>query len=47
VEEVAETFWKFADEGISHLMLVMSPETNTAIDQIGRVIQLMDRGRSA
>jgi alkanesulfonate monooxygenase SsuD/methylene tetrahydromethanopterin reductase-like flavin-dependent oxidoreductase (luciferase family) len=38
VEEVAETFWKFADEGISHLMLVMSPETNTAIDQIGRVI---------
>jgi alkanesulfonate monooxygenase SsuD/methylene tetrahydromethanopterin reductase-like flavin-dependent oxidoreductase (luciferase family) len=47
VEEVAEKFWEFADEGISHLMLAMSPESLAAIEQIGRVIQLMDRGRSA
>jgi hypothetical protein len=46
LDEIAATFWKFADEGISHLMLVMSPETPAAIEQIGRVIQLMDRGRS-
>lgn len=47
VEEIADICWKFADEGISHLMLVMSPETIEAIDHIGRVIQLMDRGRPA
>jgi alkanesulfonate monooxygenase SsuD/methylene tetrahydromethanopterin reductase-like flavin-dependent oxidoreductase (luciferase family) len=47
VAEIAETFWKFADEGISHLMLVLSPETSEAIEQIGRVVQLMDRGRRA
>jgi alkanesulfonate monooxygenase SsuD/methylene tetrahydromethanopterin reductase-like flavin-dependent oxidoreductase (luciferase family) len=47
VEEIADTFWKFADEGISHLMLCVSPETIEAIEQIGRVIQLMDRGRPA
>jgi alkanesulfonate monooxygenase SsuD/methylene tetrahydromethanopterin reductase-like flavin-dependent oxidoreductase (luciferase family) len=45
VEEIAETFWEFADEGISHLMLVLSPETIEAIEQIGHVVQLMDRGR--
>lgn len=45
VEEIADTFWRFADEGISHLMLCMSPESHAAIEQIGRVIQLMDRGR--
>ena len=47
VEEIADTFWKFADEGISHLMLCVSPESHATIEQIGRVIQLMDRGRPA
>ena len=27
VEDIADIFWKFADEGISHLMLALSPET--------------------
>jgi alkanesulfonate monooxygenase SsuD/methylene tetrahydromethanopterin reductase-like flavin-dependent oxidoreductase (luciferase family) len=47
MEQVADTFWRFAEEGISHLMLCLSPESREAIEQIGRVIQLMDRGRPA
>jgi alkanesulfonate monooxygenase SsuD/methylene tetrahydromethanopterin reductase-like flavin-dependent oxidoreductase (luciferase family) len=47
MDEVAETFWGFADEGITHLMLCLSPESHAAIEQVGRVIQLMDRGRPA
>jgi alkanesulfonate monooxygenase SsuD/methylene tetrahydromethanopterin reductase-like flavin-dependent oxidoreductase (luciferase family) len=45
VEDIAGTFWRFADEGISHLMLAMSPESQAAIEHIGRVIEMMDRGR--
>jgi alkanesulfonate monooxygenase SsuD/methylene tetrahydromethanopterin reductase-like flavin-dependent oxidoreductase (luciferase family) len=44
-EEVAETFWAFADDGIAHLMLRLAPETAGSIEQIGQVIELMDRGR--
>jgi alkanesulfonate monooxygenase SsuD/methylene tetrahydromethanopterin reductase-like flavin-dependent oxidoreductase (luciferase family) len=47
VEEIAATFWEFADEGITHLMLCLSPESHAAVEQIGQVIQLMDRGRAA
>jgi alkanesulfonate monooxygenase SsuD/methylene tetrahydromethanopterin reductase-like flavin-dependent oxidoreductase (luciferase family) len=45
VEEVAATLWAFADEGIAHLMLAVVPETLEAIEEIGRVIEIMDRGR--
>ena len=44
-EEIASAFWAFADEGISHLMLLLSPATLAPIEAIGRVIELMDRGR--
>jgi alkanesulfonate monooxygenase SsuD/methylene tetrahydromethanopterin reductase-like flavin-dependent oxidoreductase (luciferase family) len=45
IEEIAARFWAFADEGISHLSLRLAPETLEPIEQIGRVIELMDRGR--
>jgi hypothetical protein len=45
--EIAETFWSFADAGITHLMLLVEPRTLAPIEQLGRVIELMDRGRSA
>jgi alkanesulfonate monooxygenase SsuD/methylene tetrahydromethanopterin reductase-like flavin-dependent oxidoreductase (luciferase family) len=44
-EEIASAFWAFADEGISHLMLMLSPATLAPIEAIGRVIELMDCGR--
>jgi alkanesulfonate monooxygenase SsuD/methylene tetrahydromethanopterin reductase-like flavin-dependent oxidoreductase (luciferase family) len=44
-EEIASAFWAFADEGISHLMLVLSPATLAPIEALGRVIELMNRGR--
>jgi alkanesulfonate monooxygenase SsuD/methylene tetrahydromethanopterin reductase-like flavin-dependent oxidoreductase (luciferase family) len=45
IEEIASAFWAFADEGISHLMLHTSLETAAPIEKLGRVIELMDRGR--
>jgi alkanesulfonate monooxygenase SsuD/methylene tetrahydromethanopterin reductase-like flavin-dependent oxidoreductase (luciferase family) len=44
-EEIAAACWAFADEGISHLMLLLSPATLAPLEAIGRVIELMDRGR--
>jgi len=44
-EEIAQAFWALADEGIDHLMIVPAPETPASIEQIGRVIEDMDRGR--
>jgi len=44
-EEIAATFWAFADEGISHLMLRLAPESPGAIEQIGRVVEVMAHGR--
>jgi alkanesulfonate monooxygenase SsuD/methylene tetrahydromethanopterin reductase-like flavin-dependent oxidoreductase (luciferase family) len=45
VEELAATFWAFADEGITNLMLWLYPDTRASIETLGRVIELMDRGR--
>jgi alkanesulfonate monooxygenase SsuD/methylene tetrahydromethanopterin reductase-like flavin-dependent oxidoreductase (luciferase family) len=44
-DAIAEAFWSFADQGISHIPLMLAPHTPTSIEAIGRVIERMKRGR--
>jgi probable F420-dependent oxidoreductase len=44
-EEIAATLLQFADAGVRHLNVILEPVTSVeAIEQFGRVLELMDRG---
>ena len=44
-EHIAEALLGFAAEGISHLQVLLSPNTSTAIEQFAPVIALLDKDR--
>ncbi len=43
-EQIAETIREFAREGITHLQIMLRPNTPEAIEQLGAVLQDLDRG---
>lgn len=43
-EEIAQTIRGFAAEGISHLQIMLRPNTPAAIEQLASVLELLDRG---
>ncbi len=43
-EEIAQTIRAFADEGISHLQIMLRPNTREAIEQLAEVLEDLDRG---
>jgi alkanesulfonate monooxygenase SsuD/methylene tetrahydromethanopterin reductase-like flavin-dependent oxidoreductase (luciferase family) len=43
-EQIAETLRAYAIEGVSHLQVVLSPNTSAAIEQFAPVLELLDRG---
>jgi alkanesulfonate monooxygenase SsuD/methylene tetrahydromethanopterin reductase-like flavin-dependent oxidoreductase (luciferase family) len=42
-EQIAETLRAFAEAGVDHLQIVLSPNTSAAIEQFAPVIELLDR----
>ena len=44
VEEIADTIRSFADEGITHLQIMLRPNVHEAIEQLAAVLENLDRG---
>jgi len=44
VEQIADTIRAFADEGISHIQIMLRPNTPEAIEQLAGVLEILDRG---
>jgi alkanesulfonate monooxygenase SsuD/methylene tetrahydromethanopterin reductase-like flavin-dependent oxidoreductase (luciferase family) len=42
-EQIAETLRAYAAEGVSHLQVILSPNTGAAIEQFALVLELLDR----
>jgi probable F420-dependent oxidoreductase len=43
-EQIAETIRAFAGEGISHIQIMLRPNTPQAIEQLSGVLEILDRG---
>lgn len=43
-EQMAETFRAFAREGISHVQVVLGPQTKGSIEEFAKVLDILDRG---
>ncbi|HEX7102050.1 MAG TPA: LLM class flavin-dependent oxidoreductase [Nitrolancea sp.] len=44
IEQIAETIRAFAGEGISHIQIMLRPNTPDAIEQLAGVLEILDRG---
>jgi alkanesulfonate monooxygenase SsuD/methylene tetrahydromethanopterin reductase-like flavin-dependent oxidoreductase (luciferase family) len=42
-EQIAEALRAYAAEGISHMQIVLSPNTARSVEQFARVIEVLDR----
>jgi probable F420-dependent oxidoreductase len=43
-EQIAETIRAFADEGITHMQIMLRPNVPEAIEQLAGVLEILDRG---
>ena len=46
-EELAEAFRGYAREGIAHLMVIPNPNSLAGIEELARVVEILDRGEGA